>query len=183
MKFEKEPKTPTQLVHLWKERGLAIPDEGEAIHYLTFIDHYLHKYSEPKLPPTWMIAESLSITAWSKLFEWLGKQDDRKEIARKFGAVPELMQSWMHAICYVRNLCAHHQRLWNREFTIKPRIANRYRTEMESNGRFYASAFVIKLLLLKACPDSGWWPRLMRFVDDHPFVNKRAMGFPAVDES
>ncbi|MDE6380839.1 MAG: Abi family protein, partial [Muribaculaceae bacterium] len=24
------------------------------------------------------------------------------------------MESWLHAIVYVRNICAHHSRLWNR---------------------------------------------------------------------
>ncbi|WP_438590204.1 Abi family protein [Duncaniella muris] len=31
---------------------------------------------------------------------------------------PKTFNSWLHTINYVRNICAHHARLWNRDFNI-----------------------------------------------------------------
>ncbi|WP_349293799.1 Abi family protein [Marinobacter sp. M3C] len=33
-----------------------------------------------------------------------------------------LLQSWLHTLTIVRNICAHHARLWNRELGIKPEL-------------------------------------------------------------
>ena len=144
-----------------------------------FFDHYYQKYSSPRLPPTWMVAEALSINVWSRNYEHLASHGDRKEIARQLGCRVPLLESWMHAICYLRNLCAHHLRVWNREFTIKPMIPKKQHTEdMQRNDRFYASAFAINVLMEKACPRTGWWERLMALIDSKPFVNKAATGFP-----
>jgi abortive infection bacteriophage resistance protein len=83
----------------------------------------------------------------------------------------------MHCISYVRNLCAHHARLWNRKFTIQPMMANAYRSDLSDNSRFYAQAFVIHVLLRIIAPGTDWWTRLMALVQKSRFVDVRAMGF------
>ena len=35
---------------------------------------------------------------------------------------PGSFKSWLHNLVYVRNICAHHARLWNRSLGIKPKI-------------------------------------------------------------
>lgn len=143
-----------------------------------FIKHYLAKYNEPKLPPSWMLTEVVSISCWSKAFQNLASREDRKAISVEFGLNPEVLASWMHAISYTRNICAHHARLWNREFTIKPLVAKGHEPHLKNNGRFYAQAYVINCLLLKASPQATWWERLLKHVEDHKYINKEAMGFP-----
>lgn len=143
-----------------------------------FIDHYLAKYNEPKLPPSWMLAEVVSISCWSKAFQNLASREDRKAISMEFGLNPEVLGPWMHAISYTRNICAHHGRLWNREFTIKPLIAKAHEAHLKNNGRFYAQAYVINCLLKRASPHATWWERLMKYIDDHKYIDKVAMGFP-----
>ncbi|WGT25886.1 Abi family protein [Pseudomonas marginalis] len=32
------------------------------------------------------------------------------------------MQSWLHTLTTIRNMCAHHSRLWNRELGIRPEL-------------------------------------------------------------
>ena len=53
------------------------------------------------------------------------EQASKREIAKAFGLDGTVLGSWLHALSYVRNLAAHHQRLWNRAYTIKP-IAARH---------------------------------------------------------
>ncbi len=143
-----------------------------------FIEHYFLKYADPKLPPSWMLTEVVSISCWSKAFQNLSSREDRKAISTEFGLNPEVLGSWMHAISYTRNICAHHARLWNREFTIKPMVAKGQEAHLRNNGRFYAIAYVINCLLMKASPQATWWERLVKHVEDNRFIDKAAMGFP-----
>lgn len=142
-----------------------------------FIEHYFAKYTSPSLPPTWMVAEILSISTWSKCFNKL-RREFQKPIAARFGVAPEVLSSWVHSLCYVRNLCAHHARLWNREFTIRPRIARAYSSELSENSRFYAQAVVLKHLLTKVSPETHWWAKLDELISRHPCIDRAAMGFP-----
>lgn len=143
-----------------------------------FIHHYFQKYSDPKLPPSWMVAEILTITSWSKTFGFIKERADRKRISEHFGLNPEVLESWMHAICYVRNLCAHHSRLWNRVFTITPMVAKGHEAHLQVNNRFYAQAYVINTLLAKVAPQTSWWTRLHDLLAAHPCIEPTAMGFP-----
>ncbi len=145
-----------------------------------FLQHYFGKYSEPKLPPSWMIIEVLPITALSKkAFESLQLREDRKRISSEFDLNPEVLQSWVHAISYVKNLCAHHSRLWNRELTIRPLISKVPKFPVENNSRFFAQACVISFLLKKVSPQSKWWERFCKLVSDNPFIDPNALGAPA----
>nr|WP_245153128.1 Abi family protein [Xanthomonas oryzae] len=33
-----------------------------------------------------------------------------------------MLKSWLHALTSIRNICAHHSRLWNRELGIRPEL-------------------------------------------------------------
>jgi hypothetical protein len=59
---------------------------------------------------------------------------------------------WLHSLNYVRNICAHHGRLWNRECRIKPMIARAYKAELTPNARVYAQLVVMQILLAKIAP-------------------------------
>lgn len=159
-----------------EETGAANPQKQCTRGRDVFIEHYFKKYGDPPLPPTWMVAEVLSISAWSKCFSWL-RREDRKRIAASFLQPPEVLESWIHSVCYVRNLCAHHSRLWNREFTIRPMIAKAFSEELSDNSRFFAQAFVINVLLKVVSPDSKWWDRLLNHIRDHAFIDPKALGF------
>jgi abortive infection bacteriophage resistance protein len=143
-----------------------------------YIEHYFTKYKSPQLPPAWMIAEMLSISCWSKVYQNLASRENKKLISQEFGLNPEILAPWIRAICYTRNICAHHGRLWNRQFTFVPAIAKGHEKHLSNNVRFYAQAYVINQLLLKASPASKWWQRFMDLIAAHPYIDKDAMGFP-----
>ena len=46
----------------------------------------------------------------------------RKQIARKFDQPAPVSLSWLHALAAIRNICAHHSRLWNKELAVKPEL-------------------------------------------------------------
>jgi abortive infection bacteriophage resistance protein len=142
------------------------------------IRHYYARYGAPRLPPSWMIFEALSFGTVSQLYRLLDRRS-RKPVARLFGLGDTVLQSWMHAISYTRNLCAHHARLWNRNFTIKPMVASAHQADLVPNTSFYAQAAVMQVLL-RAIPTDGDWPAgLAALFARHPAVPIATMGFPA----
>ncbi len=143
-----------------------------------FIQHYYDKYGEPELPPSWMVFEALSFGSVSQVFKNL-KREQQKPIAKLFGMDSKVLASWLHTISYLRNLVAHHQRLWNRSFTIKPISAKRYADDLTDPTRFYAQAVIIQLMLKVIAPDSQWSQRLAQLMAEHPNVPIRRLGFPA----
>jgi len=82
--------------------------------------HYALTYNAPALMPAWAMLEELSFGDLSHMYEGLAKDKDKKKIARSFELYPPLLGSWLHTITVVRNICAHHARLWNRELGIMP---------------------------------------------------------------
>ena len=53
--------------------------------------------------------------------------DSRIRIARTFYVQHDILESWLHALAFGRNVCAHNARIWIRRFTIKPKIPKEYR--------------------------------------------------------
>jgi abortive infection bacteriophage resistance protein len=142
-----------------------------------FIKHYYDKYESPELPPIWMVAEVLPLGSWSMIFANLIDRENQKNICRHFGISYSVMESWLHSLAYLRNLCAHHSKLWNRSFTLKPMIANNYRQQLENNSRFSAQAAILKILLDVISPNSEWHNHLRYLVAQHSIIDCRRMGF------
>lgn len=143
----------------------------------TFIRHYYNKYDDPDMPPCWMVFEAISFGTISFVFKNLA-HPEYVDICSKFGISHKVLRSWLHGISYIRNLCAHHSRLWNRVCTIKPIIAKAYESDLKPNTRVYAYLVVMQILLDKVAPDNHWAIRLTQLLDEHPNIPIQSMGFP-----
>jgi abortive infection bacteriophage resistance protein len=143
----------------------------------TFIQHYYSKYRTPELPPSWMIAETTSIGTWSIMFANIRVRDDQKTISRPFNLHYTVLASWLHAISYLRNLCAHHSRLWNRQFTIKPVAAKQYERHMTPNTGFATYAAMLHIFMNVIAPDTRWQQRLFDLLNKNPRTRVEKMGF------
>lgn len=142
-----------------------------------FIKHYYDKYQKPELPAVWMVAEVLPLGSWSMIFANLVDRENQKIISKHFGISYVVMESWLHTLTYLRNLCAHHSKLWNRNFTLKPLVANNYRKQLEKNSRFSAQAAILKIFLDVISPGSEWSKHLRELVNEHPMIDVTKMGF------
>ncbi|MBF0479595.1 MAG: Abi family protein [Candidatus Omnitrophica bacterium] len=83
----------------------------------TFIDHYKNKYEEFPHLPLWMAVEVMSFGSLSQLYHNL-LRDDQIALAQIIGYHSTVVSSWLHTFTYIRNICAHHSRIWNRELAI-----------------------------------------------------------------
>jgi len=84
-----------------------------------FIDHYKATYQEFPDLPIWIATEVMSFGALSRMLQAMAKSD-QKRIASRYRLQPLTLASCVHHLVYVRNLCAHHSRLWDRVWAIKP---------------------------------------------------------------
>ena len=92
----------------------------------TFIAHFKSKYDGR--PPSWMTIEICPFGLVSKLAQNLRDYSIRNTISAAFGVSPSrrpLFEGWIISLVYVRNICAHHSRLWNRTLTLKPGVLER----------------------------------------------------------
>jgi abortive infection bacteriophage resistance protein len=142
-----------------------------------FIQRYYDNYTLPELPPIWMVAEILSLGTWSVLFANLIHREDQKIICKPFGLNYVVMTSWLHSLTYLRNLCAHHSKLWNRHFIFTPMIAKEYAAQLTPNTSFSAQAAILRILMRTISPESHWSQRLWELVNSHPEISFYKMGF------
>ena len=140
--------------------------------------NYFKNYSKPHLPPAWVVAEALSIGAWSNIFSNLRSRKDRRQISDQYYLHYDIMSSWLHSFTYLRNLCAHHSRIWNRKFTVKPKVANKLKKHFQNNAGFYAQAAVLNVFLSVIADGSRWQYRLLDLLDNYPDIHLEKMGFP-----
>ncbi|HEX6041423.1 Abi family protein [Longimicrobium sp.] len=142
------------------------------------IQHYRTTYGSPELAPIWALLEAITFGSLSRLYSGL-KLHHRKAIASRFGLDETVLVSWFRSLNMLRNMCAHHNRLWNFPMLVdQPKAAKRFRGEMARTDRFYARAVVIVALLDAVAPGSDWKARLIALFGRYPGVPVAAMGFP-----
>lgn len=78
-----------------------------------FISHVKQKYSGEI--PIWIAIETFDFGGLTRLYGLLNKYDQNL-IAQKFGVTNgRVFHKWLVGIGVIRNHCAHHNRLWNRQ--------------------------------------------------------------------
>ncbi len=88
-----------------------------------FVKHYTKEHG-PDLP-IWVAVETWDFGAMSQLFAMM-KVPDQIEIASRYGVSEfKVFSSWLRSLNYLRNLCAHHSRLWNRNIIDQPKLPER----------------------------------------------------------
>lgn len=142
------------------------------------IRHYFANYSDPVLPPCWMLGEVLSMGNWSKAFGMLADRSDQKPVADAFRASPPELISWIHALTNLRNTCAHHSRLWDRRFVTCPSKKGNLRHVIDANDRLFAQLAVTLYCIYSIEPRSRWLEALIDLLNKHPGVPLGPMGFP-----
>lgn len=118
----------------------------------TFIKHYNGKYDGYPRLPIWMACEVMSMGSLSLLYSGL-MPDPQRKISSPFEVSHAVLVNWLHVITYIRNICAHHSRLWNRELAIRPEIPRKNKNWINigvENSRLYAFILMIEWMQNKA---------------------------------
>jgi len=142
------------------------------------IKHYKSVYGLPL--PIWVACEVWDFGTLSVLFSIMRK-DDQEEISKKYDVLDgKTFASWLYSLNYLRNVCAHHNRLWNRNIHVQPKLPHRGQVlltdtfigDAHKQARVYLLICICRHFMGKINPSSTWWERLKRHLLDN---------FPQID--
>ena len=147
-----------------------------------FIKHFKEKYKEP-LPPMWIMVEIISFGQLSMMYKCIKERKDRNAISHKYGLDSSILQLYIHQLTIIRNISAHHGRLWNKKFTLNlkipkaGKIANSSEKRGYKNKKIYNSLVFLKYMLDIIEPLHSWDIKLKELIRKYD-INIDFMGFP-----
>jgi abortive infection bacteriophage resistance protein len=148
---------------------------------------YQQTYQTPNLMPGWAMTEELTLGSLSHMYQGLKRDADRKAIAKRFDVPHEVLASWLHTLNFVRNCCAHHSRLWNRELAVQPKIPHGALWQLperldlgqiQPQRRIYVVLLLLAHLMRQVSPDSQWHNKAKALITLNPDIPLFPMGFP-----
>lgn len=166
----------------------ALQQELERSKDVTIKNHFKKHKDDKRFPPAWKSLEQTSFGALSKLYGNLKPSVISKDtIAMEFGAVNHTyLPSWLQSISQIRNYCAHHSRLWNRNLpgTVKllskpPHGWIRDPDNVPKQHEFihlYVHMCLMKYLLNVIQPNNNFTARLNELFVKYPNVDQKALG-------
>lgn len=147
-----------------------------------FVSHFRKAYDTTKGLPLWMAAEVMTFGNMLTFFRMLKKRD-KKAIAKDFGVNADTFETWLKALNFVRNVCAHHGRLWNRHLAIAPGIPIKDPRWHERRypivpHRIYSVLCILKQLIDVIAPQSRWASRFAGLLAEFPDIHRLSMALP-----
>ena len=157
------------------------------------IAHLLSEYKPPY--PLWIVIQIFDFSDLCDLFQIIDL-DLAKQICTKFGVkTPSVFTSWIQSIRAVRNICAHHSRLVNRNLSISPSIPNVRSdfpwinfwgtAELIDSTKIFSLICIIHHILNFIEASRKWDERLVLLMSEFPKINvqkynsiEKVMGCP-----
>ena len=149
-----------------------------------YLKHHDKVNGPQSWPPIWVTTEALSFGTLSKMLGGAKSGRHASHVAGRWNLNAEFFKSLIHHYAYIRNVCAHHNRLWNRELSVKmkdfmspthplfPKLAG------TSNDKLYRSLVFEGFMLKKLDPGSTFDSDLLALIGQDR-LKAQGMGFPA----
>ncbi len=150
-----------------------------------FVKHFSENYEE-ETPPLWACVHLMTL---GELIHWVQNtqaSDVKNRMARSFGFAKYYpFGSFAVALTELRNVCAHHVRLWNRCFMKSPKLVKKLTVRgfeeflpIESSNKLYIFAVLLAAMLKADNPKTTWPTRLGDLLSTRKQSQLEAMGFP-----
>jgi abortive infection bacteriophage resistance protein len=150
-----------------------------------FIKHHQSKYGS--LLPSWVFVETLSFGTLSRLFSSL-HIDLQKSICAKYykDIRYTYIMNWLEALVVIRNLCAHHSRLYNRglprAFTFAKKDLNFFLEQGYDRNQIGKKIFFALLIIARLAPRSkettiSITDKIYELQSKYPFADIKHYGF------
>ncbi|EGG99216.1 Abortive infection bacteriophage resistance protein [gamma proteobacterium IMCC2047] len=142
-----------------------------------FVEHYRQKHGADL--PIWVAVEVWDFGAMSQLFN-LMKVPDQTQIASKYGVNDfKVFASWLRSLNYLRNITAHHSRLWNRNIIDQPKLpkvgeidwCDSFIGKPDLIAKSFLLLAITRHLVNVVCPNTQWHNRLEEHLDNFPTVH------------
>ena len=133
-----------------------------------FILHHNKNYQG--IVPIWVAIEVWDFGCMSRLYAGM-TFSDKTLIAKKYGANAKQFEKWLRSLNFIRNVSAHHSRLWNAnilEQSAPISFDSKWSKLVNHKPFFY---FCIMHYMLKViCPSSSWNQRFKSLLNEFPAV-------------
>lgn len=181
--FSKQVDAKTGVIpqHSWLQNHASLISRSKE----DFILHTKEKYGLPV--PIWVACEVWDFGTLSRLFKGM-LPEQQTIIANKYGITKgETLESWLRCLNYLRNVCAHHSRLWNRNMIEQPKQDGLMDIDGIENAlsshilaRPFLQLCLIKHLLKTINPNSTWWERLKGLLNEFPELSGQGVTLEAM---
>lgn len=146
-----------------------------------FCDHFRTKYGDvhPCLP-VWMATELMTFGAVLTFFRG-SPFAIQIDVSSVFSTARKVFKSWLFALNTIRNMCAHHSRVWNRELGMAPKIPQLpdWQTPYQITAkRSFSIMTICQYCLTQVAPQTHWRARVDGLLDRFHMIPKSEMGFP-----
>jgi abortive infection bacteriophage resistance protein len=147
--------------------------------------HFKKHKDDLRFPPSWKSLEQTSFGTLSKLYGNLKNTINSKDvIAKEYGAVNHTyLPSWLQSIAQIRNYCAHHSRLWNKNLPGNPKLLSNPPLgwisdvpQQQDFNKLYIHLCLMKYLLNTIHPENSFTTKLQDLFDRYPNVDPNALG-------
>jgi abortive infection bacteriophage resistance protein len=149
-----------------------------------FVDHFKTAYGDAhKFPPYWIAAELLTLGDLVSVYRG-SSRSIRRDVALRYGVREDVLESWLLTANTVRNICAHHGRLWNRVIGTEPKLppqsaSSKWYEPVAIPGRkVFTTLSILRHVVSVCAPNSEWPTRLADLFARYPEIRKGMMGFP-----
>ena len=152
----------------------------------TILKNHFKNYKEDgRFPPAWKTLEQTSFGTLSKLYGNLKNTINSKDIiAQEYGAVNHTyLPSWLQSIAQIRNYCAHHSRLWNRNLPTTVKLLTKpplpWIEAIPKENEFqkiYVYLCLMKYLLNIVAPGNHFTTYLQELFHKYQSVDPAALG-------
>ncbi|MGL5913018.1 MAG: Abi family protein, partial [Bacteroidales bacterium] len=151
-----------------------------------FITHYKQTYNKPIQPPSWMSMEACSFGTLSKIFYNIRRCNEKANLVKSFGLNDvSILENWLRCFTNLRNICAHHSRLWNRRLgQIKlpknPDLLFIKNTNIHTN-KLYSTLVCLQYMVKIICPNTNYTLKIKELISHCPTIQDldlSKMGFP-----
>lgn len=127
-----------------------------------FVAHHMQQYGTM---PIWAAVELWDFGLLSKLFEGM-QHADQAHIASIYGAPGgQAFAQWLRSLNFIRNVCAHHSRLWNINVVERSAVPPAWSRQLH-NARPFFYFCIMRQLLSVICPRSTWGLRFARLLTE-----------------
>ena len=150
-----------------------------------FVKHFDQVYGDKhEYLPLWMACELMTCETTLQLANGMDHTLVQRAAAT-FSFPDQQLLSWTKAIFSLRNACAHHARIWNRIFGVKPSIPGKRKnphwhfTPGFAPDRVGFMLTVCHFWLGKVSTTTQWKNRLFALFDEYADIPLADMGIPA----
>ena len=151
--------------------------------------HYQKYHADSRRPPAWKTLEVVSFGLLSKLYGNLGSHIESKDtIAKEINTVNHtFLRTWLQSLSQIRNICAHHGRLWNKNLPGRPKLLPRPPAPwltlvppVSQHHALYVHVCCMKYLLDAISPGHRFTLKLKTLFCKYPSVDLDALGFSKI---